>query len=73
MKYIVSTIWWDKDGTTYKRTKEYKNKKYALKYFEKEEEKVCENYGYLVTLSTKNNNKEIVILYPKNKALEVEE
>ncbi len=72
MKYIVATIWWDKDGTSYKRTKEYKNKKYALKYFEKEEEEIRKNYGYLVTLSVKNNNKEIIIIYPKNKALEVE-
>ena len=63
MKYIVSTIWWDKDGTSYKRTKEYKNRKYALKYFEKEKYRVYKSYGYLVTLSTKENNPELTMIY----------
>lgn len=60
-KYIVSTIWWDKEGTSYKRTKEYKNKHYAMKYYYGEIEKVGMKYGYLVTMSCSHNNPEIFI------------
>lgn len=69
-KYIISTIWWDRDGTSHKRTKEYKNKKCALKYFEKEELEVGKNWGYLVTLSTKHNNPELAMIHKSTNYME---
>lgn len=69
-KYIVSTIWWEKDGTSYKRTKEYKTKSYAMKYYHDEITRVSVKHGYLVTMSCGHNNPEIFIKYPNKQKIE---
>ena len=69
--YTVTTFIFNNDvlfGGTRKITKTYKNKTWAKKYFDKEEERLSRSgryrrNGYLVTLTTSQNNPELVVIH----------